>query len=70
MYNLSKYISKARCYAGFCYFMHSCLSAYETILYTSVKSCLVIFAILGCSFTEQEQPFTLKMLYSSMQHGL
>ena len=28
MYNLSKYISKARCYAGFCYFMHSCLSAY------------------------------------------
>ena len=29
MYNLSKYISKARCYAVFCYFMHSCLSAYE-----------------------------------------
>ena len=29
MYNLSKYISKARCYAGFCYFMHSCLSAYD-----------------------------------------
>ena len=32
MYNLSKYISKARCYAGFCYFMHSCLSAYEEIV--------------------------------------
>ena len=31
MYNLSKYISKARCYAGFCYFMHSCLSAYSHI---------------------------------------
>ena len=29
MYNLSKYISKARCYAVFCYFMHSCLSAYD-----------------------------------------
>ena len=28
MYNLSKYNSKARCYAVFCYFMHSCLSAY------------------------------------------
>ena len=29
MYNLSKYISKARCYAGFCCFIHSCLSAYD-----------------------------------------
>ena len=41
MYNLSKYISKSRCYAGFCYFMHSCLSAYDildTVRINSVSS--------------------------------
>ena len=47
MYNLSKYISKARCYAGFCYFMHSCLSAYDVLVANS-GFCVANTALIKC----------------------
>ena len=45
MYNLFNNILKARCYAGFLYGMHSCLSAYDEsgyrCRYMSGKSCIL-----------------------------
>ena len=55
MYNLFNNILKARCYAGFLYGMHSCLSAYEEIVWLTTNDCEKISPVDKLIFKQLEQ---------------